>query len=77
MKLNEQLTLQEVLASPAFQPVAEYAIFNYDLPAQPFYPKTLAQLREEHFGGNIIRGLQRVQDALAGGECLFPVYSRA
>ena len=77
MKLNEQLTLRELLASPQFQPIAKYAIFNYDLPAQPFYPKTLAQLHEEHFGGNIIRGLERVSDALAAGECIFPIYSQA
>lgn len=75
MKLNEQLTLKELLESPAFQPLARYAIFNYDLPNQPFYPKTLAQLHEEHFGGNIIRGLQRVQDAIEAGEYLYPIYN--
>lgn len=77
MQLNEQQTLQTLLTSPAFQPVAKYAIFNYDVPAQPFYPKTLAQLHEEHFGGNIIRGLQRVADAIGTGKYLYPVYDAA
>ena len=75
--LNEQLTLRELLESPRFRPLAKYAIFNYDLAAQPFYSKTLAELHKEHFGGNIIRGLTRVQDAMAAGECLFHLYSEA
>lgn len=77
MKLNEQLTLREILESTEFKPIAKYAIFNYDLPSQPVYSKTLAQLHEEHFGGNIIRGLQRVRNAIATGEYLYPVYDES
>lgn len=75
MKLNEQLTLKELLESSAFEPIAKYAIYNYDVASQPFYPKPLAQLHQEHFGGNVIRGLQRVQDAIETGDYLFPVYT--
>ncbi len=77
MQLNEQMTLAELLQSPEFQPLAKYAIYNYDIENQPFYPKTLSQLHAEHFGGNINRGIVRVMKAMETGHYLYPIYTEA
>ena len=74
---DEQKTLGELLSDPRIRQVAPDAIKNMDLTQSPLWRKTLAELRAEHFGGEIGRGLDRLEAAAESGAWFFPLYSGA
>lgn len=69
------MTLREVLAQKEIAPIAPHAIKNLDMDNWPEYGKTLKELREKHFGGDIVRGLSRLFCAAQSGDWLYPLYS--
>ena len=74
---DEQKTLGELLSDPRIRQVAPDAIKNMDLTQSPLWRKTLAELRAEHFGGEIGRGLDRLETAAESGAWFYPLYSGA
>ncbi len=73
----EQKTLGALLSDPRIAPVAADAVRGWDLTKEPLWDKTLAQLRAEHFGGEIAQGLERLYHAADRGEWYFPLYDEA
>ena len=68
-------TLGELLSDERIAPVADDAIANWDLPHQEIWNKSLLTLRQEGFGGEIARGLDRLYAAAETGEWYYKVYS--
>ena len=75
MILDEKKTLGELLRDPRIAPIASDAITNMDLSKEDMWNKSLAQLREEHFGGNLTAGFQRLFTAAETGSWYYPLYS--
>lgn len=73
--IDENRTLGSILEDPIIAEIAPDAIKDYGIEKQEMYHKTLKQLHEEHFGGNITRGLQRLFDNALDGDYYFPVYT--
>ena len=71
----EEKTLGELLSDPRISLVASDAIKNMDLRQDEKWNKTLAQLKEEHFGGGLGSGFERLFAAAESGEWYFPLYS--
>lgn len=70
-----EMTLAELLGRPEIAPIAPYAIKNMDLSRETWWSKTLTQLRQENFGGDLERGFRRLFRAAASGEWIMPLYS--
>lgn len=68
-------TLHSLLTDPQIAIVGKDAIKNMDMTAMPEYEKTLAQLRDDHFAGNLQIGFDRLFRAAATGDFHYPVYS--
>ena len=68
-------TLGQWLSDERIAKIAPDAIRNRDLSGEAMWNKTLAQLREEHFGGEIREGLERLYAAAETGEWYWPLYS--
>ena len=75
MILDEKKTLGKLLRDPRIAPIASDAITNMDLSKEDMWNKSLAQLREEHFGGNLTAGFQRLFTAAETGSWYYPLYS--
>jgi acetyl esterase/lipase len=73
----ENKTLGELLEDPRIRPIAGDAIRGMDLRKEPMWNKTLAQLREDCFGGNLLAGFQRLFQAAETGNWYFPLYTEA
>ena len=72
-----QKTLGELLSDERIRLIAPDAIRNWDLSKEPMWNKTLEQLKAEHFGGEIGKGLNRLFAASETGEWYYPLYSEA
>ena len=70
-------TLGEVLSDPRIRRIAPDAIRAMDLRKEPMWNRTLAQLREEHFGGQLRRGFDRLFAAAESGAWYYPLYTEA
>ena len=73
----ERRTLGELLRDERIRPIATDAIRNMDLSREPMWNKTLGQLREEHFGGGLMAGFERLFTAADSGDWYYPLYSEA
>ena len=74
---NESMTLGALLSDPRIAPIAQQAIWKMDLPREELWNRTLAQLREEHFGGELSQGFDRLFAAADSGDWYYPLYSEA
>ena len=75
---HEQDTLGTLLSDPRIAPIANDAIRNRALRAEPLWNMTLSQLKREHsFTGEIARGIDRLYRAADTGTWYFPLYSEA
>lgn len=70
-------TLKELLDDERIAPIAKDAIRDMDLNESDIYEKTLAQIREIGFGGELDRGFDRLFRAADTGEWYYPLYSEA
>ena len=68
-------TLGEVLAMREIAEAAPYAVKGHDLSATPEYNKTMQQLLDEHYCGDLPRGFRRIFAAVESGDWFYPVYS--
>ncbi|MBR5345933.1 MAG: alpha/beta hydrolase [Clostridia bacterium] len=68
-------TLGEILSDPRIQKITPDAIKDWDLSQEPMWNKTLAQLREDHFGGNLQRGFDRLFAATETVAWYYPLYT--
>ena len=64
----EERTLGEILSDPRISRIAPDAIRKRDLTQDEMWNKTLKQLREEHFGGELREGFERLFAAAETGE---------
>ena len=71
----EERTLGEILSDPRISRIAPDAIRKRDLTQDEMWNKTLKQLREEHFGGELREGFERLFAAAETGEWYYPLYS--
>ncbi len=70
-------TLGEILSDPRIREIAPDAIRAMDIRQEPMWNKTLAQLRAEHFGGQLQRGFDRLFAAAESGAWYYPLYTEA
>ena len=68
-------TLGELLSDPRIRPIAPDAIRNWDLSKEPFWNNTLPEIRQQYFGSDIQRGLNRLYAAADTGEWYYPLYT--
>ncbi len=71
--IDMNTTLGELLSDPLIARIAPDAIRNRDLSREDMWGKTLAQLREEHFGGDLRAGFERLYAAARGGAWYYPL----
>ncbi len=69
--------LSEILGDPRIRLIAADAIRKKDISQDDIWDKTLAQLREIQFGGNLQRGFDRLFAAAESGKWYYPLYSEA
>ena len=69
------LTLGQVLSDPRIRQIAPDAIRAWDLRGEEMWNKTLGQLKEEHFGGNLAAGFDRLFSAAESGDWYYPLYT--
>ena len=74
---DESKTLREILSDPLIAKIAPDAIRNMDLSKEPMWEKSLFQLREEHFGGNLAAGFEALFRQARTGDWYYPLYSQA
>ncbi len=72
---DETMTLGDILSDPRISRIAPQAIRNMDLTKEPFWNKSLKTLREEHFGGGLQAGFDRLFRAVENGEWYYPLYT--
>ena len=70
-------TLGEILSDPQISKIAPDAIRKWDLSKEEMWNKTLGQLREEHFGGELREGFDRLFAVAETGDWYYPLYSEA
>ena len=75
--IDPNKTLGDILSDPRIRPIAAEAISCMDLRAEPMWNKTLAELRADHFGGNLTAGFERLFRAAEAGDWYFPLYTDA
>ena len=73
MDMNK--TLKDLLTDPLVAKIAPDAIRGMDLSKDELWNKSLAQLREEHFGGGLSDGFERLFRAARTGEWYYPLYT--
>ena len=73
--IEETKTLGELLSDPRIRPIAADAIRDMDLTQDAMWNKTLKELREEQFGGNLNAGFSRLYEAAESGNWYYPIYS--
>lgn len=67
-------TLGALLSDVRIAPIADKAIWKRDLSKEDMWHKTLAQLHEDHFGGELAQGFDRLFAAVETGEWYYPLY---
>ena len=70
-------TLCEMLSDPRIAPIAPDAIRNWDLSSEPFWNKTLDEIKAQYFASNLQKGFDRLYAAADTGEWYYPLYSEA
>ncbi len=70
-------TLCELLSDPRIAKIAPDAIRRWDLSREPFWNKTLPEIRAQYFSSNIAGGMERLYAAADTGEWYYPLYSEA
>ena len=75
--IDERKTLGELLSDPLIAKIAPDAIRNMDLSKDEKWGKSLAQLREDCFGGDLSAGFERLFRAARSGEWYYPLYTEA
>ena len=70
-------TLGNVLEDPAIARIAKDAIRKMDLTKEAMWNKTLQELKEDHFGGDLAHGFDRLFAAAESGNWYYPLYSGA
>ena len=70
-------TLGEILSDPRIAKIAPDAIRNWDLSGEKFWNRTLEQLKEEYFSGELKEGFDRLFAAAESGEWYYPLYTEA
>lgn len=70
-------TLGNVLEDPAIARIAKDAIRKMDLTKEEMWNKTLQELKEDRFGGDLARGFDRLFEAAGSGNWYWPLYSGA
>ena len=73
--IDESKTLGELLSDPLIGKIAPDAIRKMDLPKEEMWGKSLIQLREECFGGNLTAGFETLFRAAETGEWYYPLYT--
>ena len=73
--IDERKTMKELLTDPLIAKIAPDAIRFMDLSKEAMWEKSLAQLREEHFGGDLSAGFERLFEAARSGEWYYPLYT--
>ena len=68
-------TLGEILSDPRIRQIAPMAIRFMDLSKEPHWNKSLQTLKEEHFGGGLARGFDRLFAAAGSGGWYYPLYT--
>ena len=68
-------TLGEILSDPKISRIAPDAIRKWDLSKEEMWNKTLSRLREDHFGGELREGFERLFAAAETGDWYYPLYS--
>ena len=66
--MNMQQTLGQALSDPRLAQIAGDAIRDMDLTKEPMWNQTLAELKEQNFGGNLSGGLERLFQAVDSGD---------
>ena len=64
---NMNRTLGALLSDARIAPIADKAIWKRDLSQEEMWHKTLAQLKEEQFGGELAQGFDRLFAAVEKG----------
>ncbi|MBO4367964.1 MAG: hypothetical protein J5859_04550 [Clostridia bacterium] len=72
---DETQLLCDILSDPRISRIAPQAIRNMDLSKDPLWNKSLKTLREEHFGGGLQAGFDRLFRAAESGKWYYPLYS--
>ena len=75
--IDERKTLKELLSDPLIEKIAPDAIRKMDLSKEAMWEKSLAQLREDCFGGDLAAGFETLFQAAKGGEWYYPLYTQA
>ena len=75
--IDERKTLGEILSDPLIARIAPDAIRRMDLRQDEKWGKTLAQLRQDCFGGDLAAGFETLFQAAKSGEWYYPLYSEA
>ena len=70
-------TLKDLLTDPQIARIAPDAIRGMDLSKEEMWNKSLAQLREDHFGGDLAAGFEQLFRAARTGEWYYPLYTEA
>ena len=52
-------TLCEMLSDPRIAPIAPDAIRNWDLSSEPFWNKTLDEIKAQYFASDLQKGFDR------------------
>ncbi len=73
--IDERKTLGELLTDPLIAKIAPDAIRNMDLSEDEKWGKSLAQLREDCFGGGLAAGFETLYKAARTGEWYYPLYT--
>lgn len=68
-------TLGELLSDPRIREIAPDAIRKWDLSKEPVWNKTLQEVREQFFRGDIAKGLDRLYAAADTGKWYYPLYT--
>ena len=70
-------TLGEILSDDRIRLIAQDAVRKWDLSREEMWNKTLSRLKEEHFGGQLREGFERLFAAAETGDWYYPLYSEA
>ncbi|MBR4360911.1 MAG: alpha/beta hydrolase [Clostridia bacterium] len=75
--IDERKTLRELLSDPLIEKIAPDAIRNMDLSKDEKWEKSLAQLRQDGFGGDLAAGFDTLFRAAKRGKWYYPLYTEA
>ncbi|MBR6889899.1 MAG: hypothetical protein IKN05_02810 [Clostridia bacterium] len=75
--IDERKTLGELLSDPLIERIAPDAIRKMDLSKDEKWGKSLEQLREDCFGGDLAAGFETLFQAAKRGEWYYPLYTQA